>query len=380
MKIGLVFDAQPPEVGGGFTFQESLLDAITGIASHHEILCFSYGGRKSLTDHSLRWIQLVKSPGKEAGQPLNDAVLQHQIEMVWYVTMPSYETVHVPYIFPVWDLEHRSQPYFPEVSVSGWMWAQREQFYKYVLPRAAYVLTGTQAGKHDVIRFYNIPEERVIVVPMPTSGFCLHSEPSSGQSAIPSNLKYLFYPAQFWPHKNHVSILYALKILRERGQLDFSVVFTGSDKGNLRHVQEVTRNLGLNDHVYFRGFVDRDELVQLYKNAFALVYPSFFGPDNLPPLEAFALGCPVIAAQVSGAEEQFGDAALLFDPKDEEQLVTKITLLHANNDLRATLIQRGLSQARKWTAKDYVSKVYGIIDGFLAIRRCWSSLEPFRHL
>lgn len=380
MRIGLAIDNHPAEAGGGFSFQESLINTILTIPTHHELYGFSFEDRKSPPGGAVRWVQLFRSPGKEAGRPLNDAILKHQIEMVWYMTVFSYETVDVPYIIPVWDLEHRGQPYFPEVSLSGWLWGQREQYYQYVLPRAAYVLTGTLAGKHDVVKFYNIPEERVIVVPMPTSDFCLLPQPSRGQSATPSSHKYLFYPAQFWPHKNHVSILYALKILREREQLNFSVVFTGSDKGNLRHVQEVAANLGLNDQVHFRGFVARDELVQLYKNAFALVYPSFFGPDNLPPLEAFALGCPVIAAQVSGAEEQLGDAALFFDPKNEEQLATKIKMLHANDDLRETLIQRGLSQARKWTANDYVSKVYEIIDGFQAIRRCWSSQEPFRHL
>ena len=80
--------------------------------------------------------------------------------------------------------------------------------------------------------------------------------------------------------------------------------------------------------------------MKLYTNAFSLVYPSFFGPENMPPLEAFALGCPVIASEVSGAKEQLGNAAILFDPRDENDLARKIKLLYNNKKYRKMLINR----------------------------------------
>lgn len=382
MRIGLFLWSYTPNMGGSFTFQENLLNALRlGIGNTpHEIYCFYYGDEAVPTEGTLKWVRLFPSPGKQPDRPLNDAILKHQIDLVWFVTVPIYEIVDAPYIFTVWDLEHRAQPYFPEVNLTGWTWDQREQFYQYVLPRAAYVITGTEAGKKEVSNYYRIPENRVKVVPFAAPGFA--SQPGAkGATGSPlPKSPYLFYPAQFWPHKNHIALLLALKILVEQEQLDFSIVFTGSDKGNLKFIQQTVTKLGLSNRVQFRGFVSRDELIYLYQNAFALTFPSFFGPDNIPPLEAFALGCPVIAAQVSGAEEQMGDAALLFDPKDEVQLAAMIKKLHATPGLKETLIQRGQARARQWTANDYVHRIFDIAEEFKAIRRCWSNLEPFKHL
>ena len=379
MKIGVFLGAYTPEMGGAFTFQESLLNALRVVKTHHEITCFYYGNEVSTSEESLRWERLVRSPGNQTDRPLHEAVSRNHIELVWIITL-DYEMVEVPFIYILWDLQHRTQPYFPEVSVSGWTWDNRERFYQHILPRAAYVITGTQAGKNEVIGYYHVPAERVKILPLPTPVDLLQPSASPQPDAPAINLPYLFYPAQFWPHKNHVALLLALKILVEQERLDFSVVLTGSDQGNQKYVLETVANLGLTNRVHFRGFVSRNILIHLYKNAFALVFPSFFGPDNIPPMEAFALGCPVIAAWTSGADEQMGDAALQFDPKDEMQLAAAIKKLYTTPGLRETLIQRGQARAHKRTAKDYVRDMFKIVDEFQPFRRCWSSHEPYKHL
>ena len=380
MRIGLYLWQYTPNMGGSFTFQESLLDALRTIESPHEIFCFYYGEENAPSEGPLRWVRLAQSMGAPPARLLNDAVIKHHIDLVWFVTVPIYETVDAPYLFTVWDLEHRVQPYFPEVNVSGWTWSEREQFYQYVLPRAAYVITGTEAGKKEVVDFYRIPAQRVKVVPFAAPGAVSQSGAAGALGLALPKTPYLFYPAQIWPHKNHIALLLALKILVEREGLDFSIVFTGSDKGNRQYVQRVVTDLGLSDRVHFRGFVPREELIRLYRNAFALTFPSFFGPDNIPPLEAFALGCPVIAARVSGADEQMGDAALLFDPRDEAQLAATIKELHATPGLREALVRRGQERVRRWTGSDYVRRVFAIAEEFSDIRRCWSNQEPFKHL
>ena len=249
MKIGLCLWAYTPDVGGAFTFQENLLNALRVNESSHEVFCFYYGNELPLQEGYLRWVRLGKSPGKHQERLLNDAVLKHAIELVWFITVPIHETVDVPYIFTVWDLAHRVHPYFPEVSVSGWTWDKREQFFQYVLPRAAYVITGTDAGKKEVSNFYQIPAERIRVVPFAVPSFALQAHKKNGSAALLPKSPYLFYPAQFWPHKNHIVLLRALKILIEQEQLDFSIVFTGSDKGNLKFIQQAVANLGLRERV-----------------------------------------------------------------------------------------------------------------------------------
>lgn len=181
----------------------------------------------------------------------------------------------------------------------------------------------------------------------------------------------MFYPAQLWPHKNHVALLLAVSILRKEYGLIFPVVFVGSDMGNLKYVHHVVDELDLSAQVHYLGFVPRKDLLGLYRNAFALACMTFFGPDNLPPLEAFALGCPVIASNI--CHEQLGDAALLVDPKDEKQIADAIKQLYDDPTLRDTLVSRGLARASKWTAEDFVRSISSLIDEFEPIRRCWGS-------
>jgi glycosyltransferase involved in cell wall biosynthesis len=279
-------------------------------------------------------------------------------------------------------LQHRLQPFFPEVSIGEW-WQQREGHYATVIRRAAYVIVGTEAGKQEVERFYGIPAERVRVLPHPTPRFALNGRSADPRAVLNKyGLKagFLFYPAQFWPHKNHAGLLRAVRLLRERYGIVFDLVFIGSDKGNLQYIRSLTAKLNLSGQVHFLGFVPSEDLVALYKSAFALTYASYFGPDNLPPLEAFALGCPVIASRVSGAEEQLGDAALLFDPKNPDQLADTIRMLHENPDLRAELIQRGRERALRFTGKDYVEGIFALLDEFEPFRCCWSNTGSYHQV
>jgi glycosyltransferase involved in cell wall biosynthesis len=185
------------------------------------------------------------------------------------------------------------------------------------------------------------------------------------------------YPAQFWPHKNHVGLLLAFKRAREEHGVDLQLVLCGSDKGNLAHVRATAAEMGLAEHVVFAGFVSETELVWLYRNARALVFPSFFGPDNLPPLEAMQLGCPVIAARVPGTEEQLGDAALLVDPRSVEDIAAAIARVNEDQGLRTTLVDRGRARAARWTPTQYAAAMMRVADEFETERRCWSRAEPY---
>jgi len=393
MKIGVYFGdmlLSNHKDGGSFTFQQSIFNALSSLKNgKHEFYFFSKRDIekvKSLERDTL--FHKVKRRIFKKNQKIvcdkdifNNMLHEKRIEIVWFPT-PSYIPVDVPFFYTVWDLQHRLQSFFPEVSVTGFTFENREKYYRSIIPRAAYVFIGNDAGKRNVVDFYGVPEERVKTLPLPTPDFLFdtHKVKDSIFKKHKISKNYLFYPAQFWPHKNHILILFALKILKEKHGLGFDIVFTGSDKGNLSYIQEKVLEFGLQQNVHFLGFVSVEHLVELYKNAFALVFLSFFGPDNIPPLEAFALKCPVIAASVSGAEYQLGDAALLFDPKNEYDLVSAIKKLRDDFVLRDTIVARGLSRAKAWTAKDYVHRIIENIDEFSVFRRCWSSKEKYIHL
>ena len=181
---------------------------------------------------------------------------------------------------------------------------------------------------------------------------------------------FLFYPAQFWAHKNHVTLLHALALLRKQGR-EIDLVFSGSDKGNRAHCENVTRELGVTPFVHYLGFVPDDDLIALYRQASALAYVSFGGPENLPPLEAFALGCPVLASDIPGAREQLGECAIYLDPCSAQNIASACQQVLDDGGLRARLIAAGRVRAQKWTGTDFVRGVFGILDDIEPIRRTW---------
>lgn len=377
MRVGLYIGEYWPETGGGFTFQDNLLEGLASYPGNHEIV-FLYWGKSrvndnryiSLDDYVLPYVDL---------SPLTLALLKHRIDLCWFMSTNA-ELVHVPFVYTVWDLEHRKQPFFPELSQTGWDWQTREDHYQKFLPRAAYVITGTMCGKQEIQNLFGIIPERVKVIPFPTPEWVfryLDIEPDSIGKI--SDDPILFYPAQFWPHKNHVVLLHALRVLLNEFGLRFHLVLTGSDMGNLAYICEQTEALGLSSQVSFLGFVSHEFMACLYKQAVALVYPSLLGPDNFPPIEAFAFGCPVIAANQLGSHEQLGDAAILINPLDERQISQAIANVYTDDALRNKLIAKGHSFVARWVTKDYITSVYDILDEFEPYRRCWSNSLLYRH-
>jgi len=152
--------------------------------------------------------------------------------------------------------------------------------------------------------------------------------------------EFIFYPAQFWEHKNHIAIIKALTILKDKGVL-IHCVFVGSKKNSYEFVRSKIDEYELNSQFTFLDYVSNEELVFLYKKAKALVMPTYLGPTNIPQLEAFALGCPVVTSDIYGIPEQVGKAALLINPNDELSLSNAILTIYENNELRLKLIQDG---------------------------------------
>ena len=121
--------------------------------------------------------------------------------------------------------------------------------------------------------------------------------------------RYLFYPAQFWPHKNHARIVQALGVLKREHGLKIPVVFSGSHtveirERTFREVMSVSSQLGLEKEIHYLGYVPDEDMSGIYAEAVGLVMPTFFGPTNIPIFEAWAFGCPVLTSDIRGIENR----------------------------------------------------------------------------
>lgn len=394
MKVAVHVRDLGPDVGGGHTFEHDILDALAGAreSAGHEIVAAGFapnppsgwdaGSYVSLNANlgarlaakvgykltRSRWHVGEPAPRSRVDRTFN----AHGVDLIWCLAAGT-PTRTVPYVTTIWDLQHRLQPVFPEVN-SADEWANRERFFSHEIGQAAVVIVGTNAGQSEVERLYGVPPERFRKLPHPTPSFALDAPAGSDAEALARHglqPGYVFYPAQFWAHKNHVGLLQALKVLRDDHGVSLPAVFVGSDKGNQAHVRQVAERLGLTSQIHFLGFVSRSDLVALYRQAFALAYVTFFGPENLPPLEAFALGCPVVASAVSGAGEQLGDCALLVAPTDEKQIAQALLALHRDEALRRRLIECGRKRAISYTAAHFAKGMFDIMDEMEPVIRTW---------
>jgi glycosyltransferase involved in cell wall biosynthesis len=258
----------------------------------------------------------------------------------------------IPYVMAIHDLQHRIQPEFPEVSAYG-EWERREYLFRNGTRYATLLLTDSEVGREDVLNFYGpygITPDRVKVLPFLPAFYLAVEISDKEQLRVQMNYSlpagYLFYPAQFWPHKNHARIVRALWLLKKEHHVKIPVVLCGSNAGMLRkhtfnEVMSLSRQLGVEDQMCYLGYVPDDDMASLYAGAAALIMPTFFGPTNIPVLEGWAFGCPVITSDIRGIREQVGDAAILVDPRSVESIANGIYQLRRDENLRRTLVERG---------------------------------------
>jgi glycosyltransferase involved in cell wall biosynthesis len=378
MRVGVRGSQMTADAGGGHTFEREVFDELVRLAGESPHRFVALGGLRPSPDvagspSNLEYRAVPRIARRLvrrlSGSSLAAELSHEGIDLVWNLG-PSHPTTDVPFLTVVWDLQHRLQPFFPEVSAGG-EWERRERAYGVNLRRAAGVIVGTEAGRGEVTSFFGVPPSRIHVLPHPTPRFALDAKPEApgvlDRFGLPR--RFVLYPAQFWPHKNHVNLLRAMRVLLDRG-LELDVALVGSDQGNAPFVHRIAAELGLASRVHFLGFVTTGELVALYRRAACLAYVSLFGPENLPPLEAFALGCPVVAADVSGSEEQIGDAALRVDATDPERLADAIRRVVEDAELRHGLVARGKVRASQRTGRDFVRGVFAILDGLAPYVRC----------
>lgn len=265
----------------------------------------------------------------ESISPFEKEMIRRGVAVV-YFTSPSPNALDLqtlPYIFTIWDLCHLDHPEFPEVS-SGREFEKREDLFRKAVPKAFLTITDGDYTTEVASQKYG---GRFLAIPFAPAPFL---EASKNTATVLEEYDiepgYLFYPAQFWAHKNHARLLQAAALIKKRNGAAPRIVFSGSEQGQKKNVELLAQRLGLQDTTRFLGFVPPDEIAALYDGSAALVMPSYFGPSNLPPLEAWSVGKPVLyPAQFASF---VGAAAYLFDPDDAVSLADCICGGLANDD------------------------------------------------
>jgi glycosyltransferase involved in cell wall biosynthesis len=267
-------------------------------------------------------------------------------------------------MWTIHDLMHRYEPGFPEVSAFG-RGRHRDRHFERVCARARALLVDSEVGRRHVHEAYGFPVEAIFPLPYIAPRYMYGPHRSASPApAYELPERFVFYPAQFWAHKNHLRLIEAVRRLRAELP-DLKLVLAGSKKNGYAAVEHKVKSGGLEDVVQFLGFVPESDLPMLYRRAVALVLPTFFGPTNIPPLEAFVAGCPVAASRIYGMPEQLCDAALFFDPLSVDDIADAVRRLWTDDVLRGKLRARGRARIAAWGTPQFNQRFATIVDALV---------------
>ena len=358
IRLGVVALAGPRN-GGTYQYTLSTLQALRhatgfditvyGDPQNQDFAAFGYPVRPFAEQ---RWRRVFSFTAHKLGFRLADPFATEDILLAPIYSLALLHS-RKPFAFTLHDLQER---YYP-ANFSWWQLAWRDNTNRDLLARAARVICESEYVKTDIVRFFGIPEGRIAVTPAPPQEQFM-AEPGDDfldgvrrRLALPRS--FLFYPAQFWPHKNHLRLLeaFAEVVLRYN---DVELVLTGrTHSDDYDAVMAMIARLGLSKQVRILGYIDAGDLRAIYRLATALVMPSLFESVSIPVYEAFQAGTPVVASGILAIPEQVGDGGLLFDPTSVPSIRDATVKTLADPDAARGRAQLARERMRAMTPERY---------------------------
>ena len=236
--------------------------------------------------------------------------------------------------------------------------------------RARRILTVSHASKQDIIRFFDVPETRISVIPNAIDERFRQAPADADLVRVRERYqlpeRFIMYAGNVKPHKNLERLIDAFVAVRRRGFDNLGLLLSGSEVSRYATLRRAVHRYNLHKHVRFLGYQTAETLAVLYRLADVFVFPSLYEGFGLSPLEAIASGTPVVASNVSSLPEVLGDAAVLVDPLEPGSIADGITRVLEDDALRAELRRKGLARAGRFSwerSVKQVRRIYEEIEG-----------------
>ena len=237
--------------------------------------------------------------------------------------------------------------------------------------RSDRILTVSEASKRDILDYFRVPPEKIDVIYNGIDERFGQSPPEDDIARIREryqlNDPFILYAGNIKPHKNLERTIEAFHLLRRKSEFEnIKLVIIGDEIAKYAALRHAVHHYKLHKYVRFFGFVPDSTLAILYRLAAVFVFPSLYEGFGLPPLEAMASGTPVITSNVSSLPEVVGDAALLVDPLQPEDIAEAMRRVLTDPALREDLRRRGLARAQHFSWERSIKRVrdiYGEVLG-----------------
>jgi glycosyltransferase involved in cell wall biosynthesis len=301
-------------------------------------------------------------------EPSPNYSLREQIHVPWVLRRERPDVYHAPhYVLPsgvrvrsvvtIHDCIHLMFPqYLPNKAAYAYaratMWSAAR--------RSACILTVSEASRRDILHFFNVAPEKVVVVPNAIDErFSLapsEEDVSRVRERYQLDTRFVLYVGNIKPHKNLVRLIEAFSELRRGEFEDLRLLIIGDEISKLPALRRAVHRHKLHKHVRFLGYLPDETLSILYRLASVFVFPSLYEGFGLPPLEAMASGTPVVTSNVSALPEVTGGAAVLADPYDVESIGDGMRRVLTDPALADEMRRHGLLRAREFSWERSVAK------------------------
>jgi glycosyltransferase involved in cell wall biosynthesis len=273
--------------------------------------------------------------------------------LTFFIDKPAYVSIH--------DLMHITERKFDESS-NFLRTIFRDNIYQNIGSNFNSIIFESNIGQSMFFDHYFVSDKcKTYILPYSCPNYVLDILESKSYINYDVNRfgSYFFYPASFWKHKNHAKLLYAFNNIIKKGY-DVNLVFSGGLNKEYNHLSDLVEKLEIKNRIFFTGYVNDKEIVALYLGALALIMPSFFGPTNIPPIEAIYCNVPILVSDVYGMKDQLEDSALYFDPNSI--LSIEDSFLEFLGYTRNELVQRGQALKFKFNPEVFKANFNSILN------------------
>jgi glycosyltransferase involved in cell wall biosynthesis len=371
-RLGVLVLAEPDN-GGVFQYSLAMIEALALLPDWQKTV-YRVRGSASYAEFGLPLRELPSSNLRSVALTAMDRIGLHipdpfESEDIVISAMFSPYLLHTrtPFVYTLHDLQERHLP----ANFSVWQRSWRAFVQPRIAARAAKIICESTFVRDDLVRFFHQREEKIAVVQSPPLWQGEAELEVSSLAAVRARNslphRFLFYPAQFWPHKNHLRLIDAFaRVVPDFP--DVKLVLTGHRKFEYEAVKRHIEKLDLTDRVLLLGYVAGADIPALYRLSTALVMPSLFESISIPIYEAFRSGTPVCASNVLALRDQVGGAGLTFDPYSVDSMAVAIRNILSDPALREKLAESGKRKLSEMTRERYAQQLQGILDEALAIR------------
>ena len=314
-----------------------------------------------------RVIQLVQKVTVKLKSKLKTAqtlLQQYQIDLLFCpFSATTYAESGIPTVVIVYDLQHLDYPeFFTEEERQ-----QRDVFLTNLLKVADHIVCISDFSRQSFINKLNAEPSKLSVIHI-----SVHDRwPGVNNDTAQRHLQalglqlgsYIFYPANYWTHKNHRTLLQAYQIYQKRyPDQALNLVFTGTLKQEEDKLRQIVASMAISDRVHFLGYVADEVLEAVLKGCQFLIFPSLYEGFGIPIVEAMAFGKPVLCSNAGSLPEVGGDAALYFNPLDPLEIADVMIILTQDMALRQQLIEKGYKQIKQFNPQQMVCQYRQIFE------------------